>query len=77
MLDDFDNHSTTNNDRTNVTLTTKKIQELIDVAVEPRNTWIPTIIMEISINNNLCRCIDGISFINRTKFITKATCDII
>ena len=41
MLDDFDNHSTTNNDRTNVTLTTKKIQELIDVAVEPRNTWIP------------------------------------
>ena len=45
--------STNESSCTNVILTTKKFQSLVDNAVESRNTWIMRMVMEKLINNIL------------------------
>ena len=63
----------------NITLTTKKVQSLVDSEVESRNTWIPTMIMETSINKTSYQCRDIIPLIltKCNKFSKKSTCDVI
>ena len=63
MASSFIRLSTKEGSVTNVTLTTKTVQSLIDEEVELTKRWTPTLKIEKSINTMLCQNTDVISLI--------------
>ena len=79
MASSFITLSTKESSVTNVTLTTKTVQSLIDEEVELTKRWTPTLKIETSINKMLCQNTDVISLIktssNTSDIIRFSTID--
>ena len=79
MASSFITLNTKESSVTNVTLTTKTVQSLIDEEVELTKRWTPTLKIETSINKMLCQNTDVISLIktssNTSDIIRFSTID--
>ena len=60
-------HSTSASSLTAVTMTTSRIQSLIDEVVESRKSWTPQLEIKTSISKCICSCSDVISLLNGVR----------
>ena len=60
-------HSTSASSLTAVTMTTSRIQALIDEVVESRKSWTPQLEMDTSIIKNVRNCTDVISLLKGAR----------
>ena len=60
-------HSTSASSLTAVTMTTSRIQSLIDEVVESRKSWTPQLEIETSISKTICSCSDIIALMKGAR----------